>query len=151
MDDTEVGLHLQELLALYSSGSLSENDYLLARARLLEQAGAVPAPTVPHAVDPRPPTAPLAIGFGPPPHHRTRSVVIAISAGAVLVALVVGGFLWVRSQGSTGAPQEAAATTAGTKLGGGHSSTTAEPGPSEPVPLDTALAQCVSQPSQDAG
>jgi hypothetical protein len=150
MDDTEVGLRLQELLALYAGGALSENDYLMARARLLEQAGVVTAPTVPHMIDSRPPTAPLAVGPGPGPSHRTRSVVIAVSAAAVLVALVVGGFVWVQSRVSSGAPQEAAATTAAAKLGGGHTTAPAAPGPAEPVPLDTALAQCVSQPSQDA-
>jgi hypothetical protein len=155
MDDTEVGLHLQELQDLYSSGALSDDEFALARSRLLQQAGPgapwyATAPTAPHPVDARPPTAPLPVGTGPAPGHRTRSVVIAVSAAVVLVALVVGGFFWVRSRVSSGAPQEAAATTAPAKLGEGRSAS-APAGLPEAVQPATALAQCVSQPSKDAG
>ncbi|NYJ03856.1 discoidin domain-containing protein [Petropleomorpha daqingensis] len=146
MDETE--LRLQELLDLYSRGALSEQDYVQARAQVL--AG---ARTDVHPVDPRPPTQP--VGYGPPPAprpgpgHRTRSVVIVASAAVLLVALVAGGLLWLRSQGTSGSPQEAARTAAaGKKLEEG--TPTSARGPETALHPDTALAQCVSQPSQDA-
>ena len=158
MDETEVELRLQELLDLFSRGALSEEEYLLARSRVLEQPGAA---TDVHPVDLRPPTAPTPLVYvppvvtaPPPSDHRTRSVVIAVSAAAVLVALVVGGVIWLRWQGGGAtATQEAAATaSASKKLDQGSSTTRTSTGSTErAVRPDSALAQCVSQPSKDAG
>src|SRR4051794_32647954 len=107
MDETEVGLRLQELLDLYSRGAISEQEYVQARARVLGG-----APTDVHWVDFRPPTLPVV--YGPPPgggpasSHRTRSVVIVVSAAVLLVALVAGGPVWVRWPGRPRAPPGAA-------------------------------------------
>jgi hypothetical protein len=152
MDETEVGLRLQELLDLYSRGAISEQEYVQARARVL--AG---APTDVHWVDSRPPTLPVV--YGPPPGgepasgHRTRSVVIVVSAAVLFVALVAGGLVWLRWHGSSGAAQEAARTApVGKKLDEGASAAPAGGQTTESrLRPDTALAQCVSQPSQDAG
>jgi hypothetical protein len=173
MDETEQGRRLRELLDMYSSGALSEDQFVQARARILAEAAPtaagvrwdVTAPAFPpaDATGPRPPTSPLPPGVSPPggqprppaqrSDRRTRPVLITVSAVAVVVLLAVGAFLWVRSRGTV-APQEAAATAAatsgaGSKFGRGTSTAT-HPGPPATVPPDTALAGCVSQPSNDA-
>jgi hypothetical protein len=89
------------------------------------------------------------VGPGPAPGHRGRSVLIAVSAAVVLVALVVGGLLWVRWRVAPSTTAQAA-TSAAAKFGDGHSGA-ALAGPRETVQPETALAQCVSQPSKDAG
>jgi len=148
MDETEVGLRLQELLDLYARGALSEQEYVQARARVLSG-----APTDVHGVEFRPQTLPLAYGpaadVSPAPGHRGRSVGIAVSAAVVLVAVVVLGIFSLRWHGGSAGAGEAVSTpaasknlAAGTSPAGSGGRTTVQPA--------AALAQCVSQPSQDA-
>jgi hypothetical protein len=172
MDEIEVGRRLRELLDLYSGGALSQDEFVLARERLLEQADQlpggfrwdIPSPTIPQAngVAPRSPTSPVPAGYVPPVQqplppvetrggvsHRTRSVIIVVSAMGLIVVLALGAFLWVRWQSNVAAPQEAASTVAASKLDHSTSAATDTRAP-ETVPPATALAECVSQPSRDA-